>query len=346
MTPILLVLCLIFQCGSAFMDIPVRDLPDAIRDEFVKIFMQTLNFFHTCNSSDTQEVQYLLYNGKHLKQPVVLDPKAPAEVDQEKPTVFIIHGWLSSPNSSSFPMIRDAYLTKHDYNVIMVDWAKTTQTAYTHAYCALPIIAKQVAQLLCLLDANYNIPLEMIHLVGHSLGGQMSGLIGQNTKEFCQKPVDRITALDPAGPLFLGLPESNRLDSSDANFVQVIHTNGGVFGYLLSCGDVDFFVNCGLFQPGCISIDIKKLLDSLVSDVTCSHSRSQQYMAESIYADNFVGYSCKLCPVACVSEVHKPKTTMMGEYSPRNAKDRYLVTTASSPPFAQKCNSYTYGICL
>lgn len=33
--------------------------------------------------------------------------------------------------------------------------------------------------------------------------------------------------MDPAGPEFYNNPESSRLDKTDAEFVQVIHTNGG-----------------------------------------------------------------------------------------------------------------------
>uniref|UniRef100_A0A0P4W513 Lipase domain-containing protein n=1 Tax=Scylla olivacea TaxID=85551 RepID=A0A0P4W513_SCYOL len=33
--------------------------------------------------------------------------------------------------------------------------------------------------------------------------------------------------MDPAGPWFYDNPESSRLDKTDADFVQVIHTNGG-----------------------------------------------------------------------------------------------------------------------
>lgn len=32
------------------------------------------------------------------------------------------------------------------------------------------------------------------------------------------------------------------------NFVDVIHTNSGVYGKLESCGTVDFFMNNGQFQ--------------------------------------------------------------------------------------------------
>ena len=38
-----------------------------------------------------------------------------------------------------------------------------------------------------------------------------------------------ITALDAAGPLFEDYPESIRLDPSDAQFVDAIHTDGDEF---------------------------------------------------------------------------------------------------------------------
>jgi hypothetical protein len=43
----------------------------------------------------------------------------------------------------------------------------------------------------------------------------------------------------------------DRLDPSDALFVDVIHTNGGLNGDLEQCGHVDFYMNGGISQPGC-----------------------------------------------------------------------------------------------
>lgn len=63
-----------------------------------------------------------------------------------------------------------------------------------------------------------------------------------------------ISGLDPARPLFevpIMAPEY-RLDKSDAEFVDIIHTCGGVYGYEQSYGHADFYPNNGYpMQPGC-----------------------------------------------------------------------------------------------
>ena len=65
--------------------------------------------------------------------------------------------------------------------------------------------------------------------------------------------------LDPASPLFRSnrlLDPERKLDKSDAEFVDVIHTDGSPvwtdgFGLLQPLGHVDFFPNGGREQPGC-----------------------------------------------------------------------------------------------
>jgi len=44
-----------------------------------------------------------------------------------------------------------------------------------------------------------------------------------------------------------------RLTRDDANFVEVIHTNSGVYGEYPQIGHVDFCVNGGSMQPICTS---------------------------------------------------------------------------------------------
>ena len=102
----------------------------------------------------------------------------------------------------------------------------------------------------------------------------------------------RITGLDPSGPLFYSVTTADRLDSSDAQFVDVIHTAGhwvGSYGaldnvynaiiqqigYHQQSGHVDIWPNGGSApQPGC------QHRESL--DMSCSHFRSWQLFIESI----------------------------------------------------------------
>ena len=98
--------------------------------------------------------------------------------------------------------------------------------------------------------------LPSLHLIGLSLGAQMAGVCGANVKS---GRVFRITGLDPAGPLFKKWPKHLRLDSSDAEFVDAIHTDAGIFGFPRNVGHVDFWPNKGISpQPGCTKIEVKR----------------------------------------------------------------------------------------
>ncbi len=60
-----------------------------------------------------------------------------------------------------------------------------------------------------------------------------------------------MTALDPALPLFGVKEPADRLDPSDADFVSVVHTAGGVIGWDDPLGHADFYPNGGKKQPNC-----------------------------------------------------------------------------------------------
>lgn len=60
-----------------------------------------------------------------------------------------------------------------------------------------------------------------VHIIGHSLGAHTAGYAGERIDK-----LGRITGLDPAEPYFQGMPEQIRLDPSDADLVDVIHTDG------------------------------------------------------------------------------------------------------------------------
>lgn len=64
-----------------------------------------------------------------------------------------------------------------------------------------------------------------------------------------------ISALDPALPLFAGVDKENKVDSSDAHFVDILHTNALQKGKLEDSGHIDFYANGGLTQPGCVDTE-------------------------------------------------------------------------------------------
>ncbi|XP_008479096.1 lipase member H-like [Diaphorina citri] len=74
--------------------------------------------------------------------------------------------------------------------------------------------------------------------------------------------------LDPAGPLFESQDPRSRLDSSDAQFVDVIHSNGenlilGGLGSWQPLGHVDFYPNGGRMQKGCTNLFVGAVSDIL-----------------------------------------------------------------------------------
>lgn len=79
--------------------------------------------------------------------------------------------------------------------------------------------------------------------------------------------IPRVTGLDPGRPGFEpgSVPPSGRLDPTDADFVDVIRTSTGIGSNSTvadppGTGNVDFFPNGGVTQPGCFGGGMKLFL--------------------------------------------------------------------------------------
>lgn len=133
-------------------------------------------------------------------------------------------------------------------------------------------------------------------------------------------------ALDPALPNFLFAGTGSRVSRGDANYVQVIHTNGGFLGYKSSIGDADFFPNGGRKQTGC-TIDIGG---------SCSHARSVHYFAESINSnEGFLAKRCNSYNDFKNGKCNSNADIHMGGVAPRlNVKGDYYLQTNKKSPFA------------
>ncbi|OTF76436.1 hypothetical protein BLA29_006527 [Euroglyphus maynei] len=139
--------------------------------------------------------------------------------------------------------------------------------------------------------------MENVHIIGHSLGSHIAGYAGK----YLRGRLSRITALDPAGPLFEGVNNTDaRLWYTDAQFVDSIHTNRGhdripftSFGMYETCSHISIFVNGAEKQPGCKSERLNALFFEKGANRTrhlvyCPHIRSVEYFTETIIPDQMI----------------------------------------------------------
>lgn len=109
-------------------------------------------------------------------------------------------------------------------------------------------VGSALAVLIDQLVTEHSLQLSKLIVIGHSLGAHIAGIAGQQVTAG-KLPI--IVGLDPAFPLFTRNNATNRLSADDAEYVQVIHTNGGRLSISYPVGDADFYVNWGNDQPGC-----------------------------------------------------------------------------------------------
>lgn len=136
-----------------------------------------------------------------------------------KPTVFVIHGWKNNHGSEICTKIKGALLSAFDINVFVVDWSPIAKGAYVTAQAAVNPVGHIVGGFINLLKGK-GLNVGNVKLIGHSLGAHVAG----NTGAALGGQVSAITGLDPAGPAFTLFNKNNRLDKSDARFVEVCIT--------------------------------------------------------------------------------------------------------------------------
>lgn len=170
----------------------------------------------------------------------------------------MVHGWLANEQKGGIHLIRENYFREEggDVNLITVDWEDLASNYYYFESARRTNdVGQTIAELIDYMVSNMSMSLDRVHLIGHSLGAHTAGYAGSYVKS---GKVRRITGLDPAGPFFYLKGPDQRLDPTDAQFVDVIHTAVGSAGHYKNMGHVDFFPNGGIYQPGCGSTIILK----------------------------------------------------------------------------------------
>uniref|UniRef100_M4AKH9 Phospholipase A1 member A n=1 Tax=Xiphophorus maculatus TaxID=8083 RepID=M4AKH9_XIPMA len=237
------------------------------------------------------EVQYLLLTRKNPDCAQRFDQdsvsKPTSYFNTSRPTKVIIHGFSALGRRPSWVTdLAQALLGAQDANVVVVDWIYGASFAYNLVVENYKEVALQISVLVNQLQ-RHGCRLESFHLIGVSLGAHVAGFVGT----VFEGKIGRITGLDPAGPMFKGADTYDRLDPTDALFVDAIHTDSDHFGISIPVGHVDFFLNGGMDQTGCA----RSRFASMYGYVICDHMR-----ALHVYMSALNG-TCQLMGIPCAS---------------------------------------------
>uniref|UniRef100_A0A131YMT7 Salivary lipase n=1 Tax=Rhipicephalus appendiculatus TaxID=34631 RepID=A0A131YMT7_RHIAP len=281
--------------------------------------------------------QFYLYTRSKRYYPTIFQmrPKGSyrhlVEFSRAKPLFILVHGWLESAYASWAQSIKNALLNEADGNVVVVDWSGLAATTYANAAANTAAVGRTLALVVQRLVEEFPLSTALVHAIGYSFGAHVAGFFGRNLKKNAGTVIARITALDPAGPLF------NDTDvcvcPEDAAFVDVIHTSGGYkhqpwqLGLLRPTGHVDFYVNGAKNQPGCYGSTL------------CDHMR-----APVLFLESLVNKACRMVSRPCRGDFAaflrgncSPADAgldrgEMGFYSPRAiGRGIQLVSTGAGP---------------
>ncbi|KAJ2938888.1 hypothetical protein O0L34_g17699 [Tuta absoluta] len=138
---------------------------------------------------------------------------------------IFIHGFTDEPTKSPFTNIRKALFSQGNSNVIALDGSNYINWLYLRSTTFVRFMGEKLGNVLASM-VNHGVDPAQIHVIGHSLGAHIASFTGKTYTELTGKKVGRISGLDPAGPCFGNVGKDLRLKSTDADFVDVIHTDG------------------------------------------------------------------------------------------------------------------------
>lgn len=286
---------------------------DAYRD--VRILLSTRN-----NMGNAQQIQFR--DATSIQR---------SHFDARRPTRVLVHGWWENADSDIKVETSAELLNYYDFNVIFIDWSVGARTTlYAEAAGRVPTMGTYVASLLDFMHENGFIQWDRVGMVGFSLGAHIAGIAGKNVR---RGRINHIIGLDPAGPLFTVNNVAGRLDSGDANYVEVIHTNGQTLlvpgsGIGQPIGHADFWPNGGQWQTGCLT-------------ALCSHGRAVEFYVESIQNNAFFALGCPTRNTAnAASCTLEPGAWMGGDAInfDKTLRGSFFLQTNNNAPFARGPN--------
>ncbi|XP_055376067.1 lipase member H-A-like [Condylostylus longicornis] len=267
--------------------------------------------------------------------------------NNSKRTTCYIHGYTESQSAESVQTIIKAYLTQiNEFNLITLDWKKLASGRYISDAVKNALILGDLLGEVFIRFFKNGMNLEKFHFIGHSLGAQLAGLIGRSIQRNSdgEIKIPRITGLDPAFPGFYIFPLRKALNADDGDFVDIIHTDGLIYGAPLSIGTVDFWPNRGSFtQPSCPKRNFKILSENDV----CSHHQAWKFWAESVTnlynVEFFAAKALSWQDFRIRSQFMKLPLAKMGINCPKNISGKYYLQTNPKSPFARGLDGAIYN---
>ncbi|XP_022821933.1 pancreatic lipase-related protein 2-like [Spodoptera litura] len=266
--------------------------------------------------------QYWLYTSRNPHNPQVITHGNANTIwgsnyNGARPLNVIVHGWNNNGNTPMNPLITSAFLAVQDCNVIVVDWRGLANGPYSTAVAGVPNVGVHLGNFVTWLintaGGNWN----QVHFVGFSLGAHVVGNAGRQTGN---RPA-RITGLDPAG--YLWHSNSNRLSSSNGQYVEAIHTDGNALGIMNPSGNADFYPNGGKhWQPGCA-----------LQGNACSHGRATELFAATVRNNHLIGRQCPNIWEAELGTCNGASFHMGNSIFTKRGNGLYALRTGSVFPF-------------
>uniref|UniRef100_A0A8D2CS36 Lipase H n=1 Tax=Sciurus vulgaris TaxID=55149 RepID=A0A8D2CS36_SCIVU len=207
--------------------------------------------FHSAVVGTGLHVRLMLYTKRNQTCAQIINSTAFGNLNVTKKTTFIIHGFR--PTGSPPVWMEDlveALLSAEHMNVVVVDWNRgATTVIYTHAASKTKQVAIILKEFIDQMLAE-GASLDNIYMIGVSLGAHISGFVG----EMYDGQLGRITAL----------------------------------GYREPLGNIDFYPNGGLDQPGC-----PQTIFGGMKYFKCDHQRSVYLYLASLREDcEITAYPC------------------------------------------------------
>jgi len=189
-------------------------------------------------------------------------------------TKVLIHGMFGDRYNPTNTLIYPAYLQAGDFNVFVVDWGLGASTDVIVNGIAAGVA---IARFLDNLNNDGLLNFNDLTLVGHSMGAHVAGFAAKNVSG----RINTIIGLDAANIGNINDP-TTRLDSSDAEYVELIQTEILFIAMSVPVGHANFYPNGGMNQPAC------------GGDFECNHMKAIDYFAESLrtYPSQFYAQSC------------------------------------------------------